>query len=414
MEIDLLNDIGLGFIKLWFLLALTHFLLTRSRNTSAGTLHALVLLVLSGVACVPVLERTLPGLHLRILPTEFIATVQWSYEGVASGTFTFIASAYLMVVALLLTRRLLQIRQIFVLVKKSRSLAIEVHRNCAEQIRSQLEIKRPVQLRYSDHISSPLTIGVLQPWVILPRESLLWDEHRLRRILLHELAHVARFDWATKQLGYCLVTFFWAVPAAWRVLEKMEWLAELACDDIVIAAEGRRSDYAHDLLDLTASRAFAGAVGLTESYNHYDRLAAVLDGARIRQQSPFKFCVHGAVFLMLLFLIAGVRLTEKSVTPTADSFVLRPLVILEQTSDERVVTELPEEGAVLTIDKGLTSGQINPPLGVPEMDKKFHVYPVLEQNWRDTASAAMPIAQPLIKVLPEYPRKALRRARVRV
>jgi TonB family protein len=413
MAIDVVNLVGLTVVKLWLLLVLTAFLLSRSRNTSSAVLHALLILVLSSLALVPFLAGRIPGVHLHLLPPEFAANLYWSYhQDSASRMFTLIGSGYLICSAFILLRRLLQIRQVFGLVKNARVLSISSHEKLLARLSSSFAIKRRIRLRYSDEITTPLTVGTFQPWILLPRESLLWDEHRLRRILLHEIAHVARCDWFAKQLAYCVVAVFWVLPPAWQLLKKLEWLAELACDDAVIAFEGRRSDYADDLLDMTASQTFAGAVALTESHTHYERIAAVLDGARIRQTKPAKFWLHALVFLLVLFCVSGMQLAKR-INASDIEYMLQPLVIAEVANDVK--------DAVATGDADIFDSEKNVHESLPEFprplirldqDKVFTPVTALDSVLETPlVKMAHGQIQPLIKIIPEYPQRALRRAR---
>src|SRR5690554_5014233 len=112
MEIDVLNLLVLSFFKLWFLLSLAAFLSSQSRNTCASSLHALLLLALLGAALMPLLVGQIPALQLLLLPTDFPITFYWSYSaGQGSKIFTLLGSAYLLIVAWLWLRRLIQIRR---------------------------------------------------------------------------------------------------------------------------------------------------------------------------------------------------------------------------------------------------------------------------------------------------------------
>jgi TonB family C-terminal domain len=412
MAIDVVNLVGLTVVKLWFLLILTAFLLSRSRNTSAAVLHALLLLVLFSLMLVPFLVDRIPGVHLYLLPSDFAGDLYWSYhQDSASRIFTLLGSGCLICSAFILLRRLLQIRQVFGLMKKARTLSVVSHEELLPNLSSSLKIKRRIHLRYSDQITTPLTVGLFKPWILLPRESLLWDEHRLRRILLHEIAHVARCDWFVKQLAYGVVALLWILPPAWKLLKKLEWLAELACDDVVIAFEGRRSDYADDLLDMAASQTFAGAVALTESHTHYDRIAAVLDGTRIRQTKPAKFWLHALVFFLVLFCVSGLQLTQKIKTKKVE-YMLQPLVI-SAADDVKDVAAIGDAD-FLGGDKSVHDSLPEFPRTIIQLDqdKVFTpvatLDPVLEAPLVKVSHDQI---LPLIKIIPEYPQRALRRAR---
>lgn len=407
MEIDVFNVLILSGIKLWLILSLSILLLSRSRNTSASTLHGLLFLVLLGLVCVPLLMDRIPGLIFLLLPTDVRVEYLWSYTGdPASKFFTLIGSMYLGVVAFLWLRRLWEIRRVYSLLRQAKSLAVPSHHELLGVLADRLNIKRHIHLVYSDRIATPLTGGDIRPWILLPEESLDWDENRLRRFLLHELAHIARNDWFVKQFAYMMVAIFWVVPVVWRAQAKLEWLAELACDDVVISAEGRRADYANDLLDVTASRGLVGALGLTQEYNHYQRIAAVLDGGRVRQSSRLKFLLHALVFFVLLMVIAGVQITHRPQPAAPEYFQLQPLVIgsvsevpTEKENFHSSVSPLPD----LDLESP-PQVRYAPPVSIPEIA----VSTPLEKLWQ---GATNDVLQPLVKVMPEYPSKALRRGR---
>lgn len=411
MEIDVLNLLVLSFFKLWFLLSLAAFLSSQSRNTCASSLHALLLLALLGAALMPLLVGQIPALQLLLLPTDFPITFYWSYSaGQGSKIFTLLGSAYLLIVAWLWLRRLIQIRRARRLLHSAKMLSIKSHQRLLATLCDRLNIRTRVRLRYTDHIATPLTLGDLQPWILLPRESVLWDEHRLRRFLLHELAHIARHDWFAKQFSYMVAALFWIVPTVWHVLFKLEWLAELSCDDVVIEADGRRSDYANDLLDVTASRVHVGVVGLIENHSHYERIAAVLDGTRIRQGNPIKFSFYALIFLLTLLVLAGIQVGHMKLSDeNSENHKLIPLVVLDNavqpsTSKGSDAEEIIRQHNLVT--------DAPPPVLPPSVPVdplvEFEAAVPLNNIWN---SAGGDVIQPLIKVAPSYPRKALQRGR---
>ena len=58
---------------------------------------------------------------------------------------------------------------------------------------------RRVRVRFAEGLATPLTWGAFRPLVVLPKEATTrWSEERRRGALLHELAHVRRFDALTQ------------------------------------------------------------------------------------------------------------------------------------------------------------------------------------------------------------------------
>src|SRR5207244_6373507 len=94
----------------------------------------------------------------------------------------------------------------------------------------------------------PMTWGALRPVLLLPTEAAGWPAERLRAVLLHELAHVARHDYLTLTMAELAVALYWFHPLAWWAASRMRRERERACDDRVLAAGVAPSGYAAELL----------------------------------------------------------------------------------------------------------------------------------------------------------------------
>jgi beta-lactamase regulating signal transducer with metallopeptidase domain len=69
-----------------------------------------------------------------------------------------------------------------------------------EGLRSSLSIRREVRLHLSCDRHIPMTWGLFRPHLLLPADAELWNDTCLRSVLLHELAHVKRWDCLTQLL----------------------------------------------------------------------------------------------------------------------------------------------------------------------------------------------------------------------
>jgi beta-lactamase regulating signal transducer with metallopeptidase domain len=115
-----------------------------------------------------------------------------------------------------------------------------------------LGIGRPVHGLVSRDPVSPMTWGWRRPIVLLPSEATSWSSQRLRMVLLHELAHVRRLDFASQLAGELARCFYWFHPLAWWSLRCLRIEQEAACDDWVLAYGANPEDYAEELLSITA------------------------------------------------------------------------------------------------------------------------------------------------------------------
>lgn len=133
-----------------------------------------------------------------------------------------------------------------------------------KQWSAQHPLRRPLQVRVSDEILSPLTYGVLRPVILLPRELEEGDAKTVAFVLEHELAHVRRFDALTKWLLAAVLCLHWFNPLVWAMYVLAGRDLELACDEAVVRQYGReaRAPYALAL------------VGMAEQHSGFTPLAS--------------------------------------------------------------------------------------------------------------------------------------------
>jgi beta-lactamase regulating signal transducer with metallopeptidase domain len=139
-------------------------------------------------------------------------------------------------------------------------------------------VRRRVRLVSTASVAVPVTWGFLRPVIAVPPRALEWSAEQRRMVLRHELEHVRAGDWAFNVIGRMVCALFWFHPAAWWMARQLRRDAELACDDRVIGAGIRRSDYAELLVSAADDLLWtAGALALSERNGLRARLAAVLD-----------------------------------------------------------------------------------------------------------------------------------------
>lgn len=166
---------------------------------------------------------------------------------------SWLLAAWLMVVAaqfVVLARQGIHLRRLL----EGASPAHEPLRVLIAELAGQLGLRRVPAAVVTDADCSFFACGVWRPLLVLPRRLLAaLDDSRLRQVLLHELAHVKRFD----------LVFGWPVEIAqrlWFFHPLVHWLAyrirlerELACDQLaMVSSGGSPSDYIATLLHVVA------------------------------------------------------------------------------------------------------------------------------------------------------------------
>ena len=167
-------------------------------------------------------------------------------------------------------------------------------------------LPRPPRLLQSRHPSLLVTWGLLRPAVLLPVSAPSWNEERMRVVLDHELAHVARRDWAVQIAAELVRCVYWFHPLVWIACRRLRQESEQACDDRVLAMGHAGTAYASHLLDLArvfraSDRMCIPAAAIARPSSLERRVAAMLKTDVNRQ--PLN--ARSAVGLVLLLLAAA-------------------------------------------------------------------------------------------------------------
>ncbi len=148
-------------------------------------------------------------------------------------------------------------------------------------------IDRTARLLVSSEIVSPMAVGFRRPAVIVP-ETLLneFTAEELDHVLLHELAHIARYDDWTNLFARLIGALLPIHPVAVWLIKNIEQEREIACDDWVVAMTGEARPYAASLTRLfelcSARRRQLLATGMADRASHLgERIEALLRAGAI-------------------------------------------------------------------------------------------------------------------------------------
>ncbi len=173
-----------------------------------------------------------------------------------------------------------------------------------EKCKHQLDIDEKVRLRWNDSISVPFNAGIVKSTIFLPAEAKDWDDKHRRTVLLHELAHVKRADCLTHFITQIACAIHWANPLSWKASKQLLIERERACDDLVIQAGTKPSEYARTLLETArelrqSNWATPASLAMARKSQLESRLLAILDP----QRTPFKINRATAISAMSLMAI---------------------------------------------------------------------------------------------------------------
>lgn len=118
-----------------------------------------------------------------------------------------------------------------------------------EKIMAGFNIGRRIKLLESALVSSPLTIGVLKPIILVPvglLASLPADQ--VEAVLAHELAHIRRSDYLVNLLQSLVEVVFFFNPGIRWISARIREEREHCCDDLAISVTQNRATMVHALI----------------------------------------------------------------------------------------------------------------------------------------------------------------------
>jgi bla regulator protein blaR1 len=113
--------------------------------------------------------------------------------------------------------------------------------------RKRLNSDQSAELLASGELKSPVSWGILRPVIIVNVEGVK-DAASAEAIIVHELAHLTRFDWLNLLIAHLVTALFWFNPLVWVLSRTAHELSEQAADDVVLRSEIGRMDYAEVLI----------------------------------------------------------------------------------------------------------------------------------------------------------------------
>jgi beta-lactamase regulating signal transducer with metallopeptidase domain len=276
---------------------------------SAVTRFAVWFSTLLAVVSLPLLVRT--GSTVGWRKPELELSGAW-----AKG----LVIAWAAIASVLLVRLGVSLWHVRQLRRECREIDARGHAELAKTLRQNV-IGREVALLVSDEVRVPTALGFFRPAVVLPAWALHeLSSEELKIILLHELAHLRRWDDWTNLAQKILKAVFFFHPAVWWIEGRLALEREMACDDMVLEQTANPVGYAASLVSI-AEKAFAektrlrralalaqGALGQMRQSSL--RIAQILDPGRSRTNAGCRTAVAAVAGIVLVALVAAPYVPE--------------------------------------------------------------------------------------------------------
>ncbi len=187
--------------------------------------------------------------------------------------------------------------------EKCEPLCADLEARCRELQRA-LGLTRTVRYVQSRLVCAPSVAGWFRPVILIPLSALSGlSSEQLEAVLVHELAHIQRFDAFVNFFQIMVETLLFYHPGVWWVSRSIRNERENCCDDIAVQVSGEPGAYVRALAMMEgwrATPAFVLAANNGPLKNRAGRILGLEGMARSVPQGGLAIigclCVAGAVF----------------------------------------------------------------------------------------------------------------------
>jgi beta-lactamase regulating signal transducer with metallopeptidase domain len=261
---------------------------------------------------------------------------------------------------------------------------------------------RKIGLFRSSRIQVPTAVGFFKPMVVLPEWALQeLSTAQLHAVLVHEMAHLHRWDDWTNLIQKALRAVLFFHPAVWWIDNRLSLEREMACDDVVLALTENPRSYAQCLITVAEKSFLRRGVALAQAAVQHVRQTSL----RISQILDVHRPAATRVWKPVLGLMTGFSV----VCLVSTSHLPRLLAFQQQTtqvasvsqsalaigSPHPVLAAIPEQTAALggmQIADGIGSraqATRKAPAWRASFSHKEQTPPVAQAQWREPNNLAL-------------------------
>jgi beta-lactamase regulating signal transducer with metallopeptidase domain len=220
----------------------------RLRGASAATRAGIWAAAFSCLCLLPILSLIAPGIELPL----FVAEATLVPTGWAFPSPQLLGTAIAAIIMGGFLHRLVcfcaAVAGIAALTRRGTELPRSNAALLTRRLAAEVGIRRTVRVVFASGLPGPATWGFWRPVIVMPATALDWSMERLRVVLVHELAHIRRGDYAVHVLTELASALHWFNPLVRWALERSREEQESACDDEVLRDGTAPGPYASHLL----------------------------------------------------------------------------------------------------------------------------------------------------------------------
>lgn len=345
------------FVKTTLILVIVSLTTALMRRSSAASRHLVWTCGLLAVVFLPIASALLPALPLPLLRPTIAETVlsattslpemqvfeaqpapafpdpSPSARGINRGaavtpaksanSWPWLAIAWAVGTAIVLSRSVVGLLLRVRLQRRCKPATDERIVHMAASTARAMGIRRLVTVLVAPSEMMPATWGLHRPKLLLPPSASSWTDERLRVVLVHELAHVMRFDVVAATIAQAATALSWWNPLVWIAASRAQLERERACDDTVLRAGVTASTYAEELLTIaqTLPSPFTHRLALAMARPNRlgARVSSILDATQRRTGASHVVAIAASVLLAAQWPLAAAQLVPAELAPLASA-----------------------------------------------------------------------------------------------
>ncbi|MGE7185449.1 BlaR1 family beta-lactam sensor/signal transducer [Peribacillus sp. NPDC006672] len=200
---------------------------------------------------------------------------------------------------------------------------------CKEEI----HFHKKVVLGYSSLIKSPITFGIINPYIVMPKDISTLSIDEMKCVLLHELYHCKRRDMLVNYFMCLARTVYWFNPLVWYFLREMKTEMEISCDYAVLKTLDKESHlkYGEVILKFASlsqrTSSLLAASEISSSYKQVKRRIVTIGNFQVeshllKMKSGLVYIILLAIILISIPSISALAAVNKETYPLSHTNVL--------------------------------------------------------------------------------------------
>lgn len=262
-----------------------------------------------------------------------------SYEELlyyVNGYTSFITITWMIGILLTIFYRIYGFSKIRLLIRQAQEAEESYWVSKIKIMMRKIGLKREITLLQTPGIDTPAVIGFLKPVLLIPVTFFTGIESAyIEAIILHELAHIKRYDYLVNIIQLIVETVGFFHPAVWWISNRIRRERENCCDDFAVDILGDKLIYVKSLVQLEEIRQNTTLITAANGSNLSYRVSRLLGKKSNIDDSPF--LNFTTTTLVTIFLIASLGF------------------VMTNSNDGRLLSNLLKNDATVKLDDYLVA-----------------------------------------------------------